>query len=251
MLLRICLIVALIAGLGAAVASFVVVKPHVEEIISEKKANAEEASKQKSRAETAEKKLKGTNEILVATSTKLSETETQLTAANAKAAEQQRVADETRKDLVNTRQNLLENQQKLAAWSALGIPVEEVKATTAQAKSLREANEVFEVENKTLDTKVRNLQAELRKWTEGADETPILPAGLRGKILVVDPKWDFVVLNIGENKKVLPNGVMMVSREGKLVGKVKITNVQPERSIANVLPGWKLLELSEGDDVIY
>jgi hypothetical protein len=43
----------------------------------------------------------------------------------------------------------------------------------------------------------------------------------------------------------------MVSRGGKLIGKVKVATVHAERSIANVMPGWKLGELMEGDQVIF
>ena len=78
-----------------------------------------------------------------------------------------------------------------------------------------------------------------------------LPAGLKGKILVVDPKWDFVVLDIGEAQGVLQNGVMMVSRNSKLVAKVKIMSVESNRSIANIIPNWKLGEVMEGDLVLY
>jgi archaellum component FlaG (FlaF/FlaG flagellin family) len=73
---------------------------------------------------------------------------------------------------------------------------------------------------------------------------------LVGKVLVTDPKWDFVVLNVGEDQGVLDNGELLVSRDGKLVAKVKITSVQKDRSIANIEPGSKLGEVLEGDKVI-
>jgi hypothetical protein len=44
---------------------------------------------------------------------------------------------------------------------------------------------------------------------------------------------------------------MMVSREGRLVGKVKISTVQADRSVANILPGWQLGDIMEGDQVFY
>jgi len=72
---------------------------------------------------------------------------------------------------------------------------------------------------------------------------------LKGKIIVVDPKWDFVVLNIGETQGAIQDGELLVSREGKLVAKVVIRNIQKDRCIANIVPGWKLGELIEGDDV--
>jgi hypothetical protein len=72
---------------------------------------------------------------------------------------------------------------------------------------------------------------------------------LKGKIVVVDPKWDFVVLNIGDEQGAIQDGEMLVSREGKLVAKVVIRSVQKDRCIANVVPGWKLGEMIEGDEV--
>ena len=76
-----------------------------------------------------------------------------------------------------------------------------------------------------------------------------LPADLKGKILVVDPKWDFVVLNIGEDQGVIQDGELLVSRDGKLVAKVIVRSVEKDRSIANIVPGWKLGEVIEGDEV--
>ena len=74
-------------------------------------------------------------------------------------------------------------------------------------------------------------------------------ADLKGKIVAVDPKWDFVVLNIGGDQGVLQDGEMLVSRDGKLVAKVIVRSVQKDRCIANVVPGWKLGDVIEGDEV--
>ena len=75
--------------------------------------------------------------------------------------------------------------------------------------------------------------------------------GLRGKVLVADPKFNFVVLNIGAKQEVVPFGRFLVSRNGHLVAKLKVQSVQPDRSIANVMPGWNLSEIQEGDEVFY
>lgn len=77
-----------------------------------------------------------------------------------------------------------------------------------------------------------------------------LPPGLRGKVLVSDPKWNFVVINVGEDQGVLEQGELLVNRDGKLVAKVKVRTVQKDRSIANIIPGWQLGEVVEGDQVI-
>ena len=84
---------------------------------------------------------------------------------------------------------------------------------------------------------------------EGTNSFVSLRADLRGRILVVDPKWDFVVLNIGEDQGVLEDGELLVSRDGKLVAKVIVRSVEKNRCIANIMPGWKLGEVIEGDEV--
>jgi cell shape-determining protein MreC len=92
------------------------------------------------------------------------------------------------------------------------------------------------------------LTNELAKY-EGPSHDILLPANLTGKILVVDPKWDFVVLNIGDDQGVLQNGQLLVSRDGKLVAKVIIRSIEKNRCIANIMPGWKLGQVIEGDEV--
>jgi hypothetical protein len=67
---------------------------------------------------------------------------------------------------------------------------------------------------------------------------------------VADPKWDFVVLSVGEDQGVLEDGELLVNRNGRLVAKVRVRSVQKDRSIANVMPGWKLGDVVEGDAVI-
>ena len=75
------------------------------------------------------------------------------------------------------------------------------------------------------------------------------PADLKGKILAVDPKYDFVVLNLGSEDGLLERGEMAVSREGKLVARVRITSLEKKRAIANVLRPWQQAQVMEGDNV--
>ena len=66
-------------------------------------------------------------------------------------------------------------------------------------------------------------------------------------MLVVDPKWDFLILDFGSNLRLPDRGVLLVSRNGTLVAKVRVMNVQTNRSIANIMPGWKIKDVMEGD----
>ena len=77
-----------------------------------------------------------------------------------------------------------------------------------------------------------------------------LPPGLIGKVKAYDPKWEFVVLDLGANHGLLKNGELSVSREGKLIARVKLDKVETDYATANVMKGFKLDEIREGDSVL-
>ena len=116
-------------------------------------------------------------------------------------------------------------------------------------KTLQDNLAVADTENKILTQKIKKLETELAVYRD-PNFFVSLPAGLKGKVLVADPKWNFVVLNVGEDQGVLERGELLVNRNGKLVAKVVVRSVQKDRCIANVLPGWELGEVMEGDQVI-
>ena len=80
-------------------------------------------------------------------------------------------------------------------------------------------------ENKLLLQQKKKLETELAIYKTPDYKVP-LPAALKGKIIVTDPKWNFVVLDTGENQGVLEHGELLVNRNGKLVGKVIVRTVQ-------------------------
>jgi hypothetical protein len=49
----------------------------------------------------------------------------------------------------------------------------------------------------------------------------------------------------------LEGGVLMVHRNTRLVGKIRIREVLANRSVASPIAGWRLGDIEEGDQVIY
>jgi len=132
--------------------------------------------------------------------------------------------------------------------SAFPTPQQAI-SVSKDMKALQDRVAVIEDEKKVLQRQLTRVQNELNVYKD--PNHPVeLPADLVGKVLVADPKWDFVVLNVGEDQGAQEHGELLVNRNGKLVAKIKITSVQKDRSIANVMPGWKLGEVLEGDQVI-
>jgi len=252
MLLRILLIVTILVGIGAIAVSQFVVRPFIEKHIADEKKNLQDYKNEQSAHTKTKRNLKDTQTKLADTEKNLDETKTQLTVASNKAAEQEKRANGLETDLNKTKQELGTAKADLAAWAALGIPVDQVRAVIAEARKLRQANEAIEEEKKVLAANLKTVKSQLEQilGNEEAPDPP-LPPGLKGKVVVVDPKYNFVVLDIGANKGVEPRGVLVVSRNSKLVAKVRVASVQPDRSIANIMPGWKLDQPMEGDQVFY
>jgi hypothetical protein len=249
-MIRICLIVALVAGLGATALNFAVLRTQINTIIEARNKNAEERDAERTAKETAQKNLRTTTAELNTTKTNLATAESNLRAATARATEQETRARELASNLDRTKTELNTSQQELSQWRLLNMSIDQARALQGELRKSREERDVITAENRVMVKKIRTLENQLARY-EGDNRPPQLPAGLKGRIVAVDPKYDFVVLDIGGNHGVLERGEMLVARNGKMIGKVQITSVEPTRSFANVVPGFKQADVQEGDQVLY
>jgi hypothetical protein len=250
-MIRTSLIIAIVLGVAIAAVNFAKVQKQITDLVTDR-------NNERSMKETEHRNLVATNKVLVKVTKDLADTK-ELLASTTKERDD---AVATAEDLTKKNTTLTENLKKtqaerdaakdqLAAWDALGIPLKNIRATLDSLKQVTQDRDIIAAENKILNGKIKNLTARLRDLTDNDYAGPEMPTGLRGKVLVSDPKYDFVVLNIGEKDGVLEAGRFLVSRNGKLVAKLKVKSVEQGRSIANVMPGWKLSEVQEGDQVFY
>lgn len=251
MLLRICLILTILAGLGTAYVGFF----PVQDIIKTTRA-ARDDYHQKLDSETAlyiktDKELKKTKTDLANTTAKLAETTTQLEAANAKITELDKQTADLTDKLNKQTARADSDEQTLEQWRVLGVKPEEVKNKLAELESIKKERAALMAENRVLDQNRKELQRQLTALIGDSEQPVLLPEGLKGKIVAVDPKYDFVVLNIGDDQGVRERGELMVNRKGRLIGKVRITSVQKDTSVASIMPAWKRAQLMEGDQVLY
>jgi len=249
MALRISLILAILAGLGVIGVSQFVLKPQIEEIITARNTFKKNWEDTKVVLKNTQKTLEETKTKLTFTEKNLEETKGQLTAMTAKAESEEKRANKNQQDLTQTRQTLKAAQDKLEQWRQTGLEPEQVKTLVASEKQLKADKEVLSEESRMFQKEVKALKTRLDQLVGKIDEPPV-PREATGKVVVVDPKWDFVVLNVGAGKGLPERGILLVSRNGELVAKVRVMSVQPERSVANVLPGWKIKDIMEGDTVI-
>jgi exonuclease VII large subunit len=249
MLIRISLIIAIIACIAAAALNFVKVKEKIEIVVAERNdwqkkftdTDAELTTTKGTLAKT-EKELNQTKETLVATQQERDK-------AVVDAETLTKKANELAANLAKTTQERDNAQAELAAYVATGYKPEQIVGLNKQINKLQTTLDALQEEKRVLQYAYEQTKTELEILT-GKIASVTLPADLKGKILVADPKWEFVVLNVGQDQGAKPRGELLVSRDGKLVAKIIISDVQKDRSIANVMPGWKIGEVLEGDQVI-
>jgi hypothetical protein len=249
MLIRISLIVAILAAVAAGVLNFVVVKDKITTLATDR-------DTQKADKITAQDSLKSTKKELAKTQGDLKQTQNQLADANAErdkavatADTQKKRADDLNVQLTKTAADRDDAQNKLAAYTATSYTADQIAGLGRTVKDQQAMLEISAQEKVVLIRTISRLTNELNKYTGGPEFVIKLPATLKGKILVVDPKWDFVVLNVGEDQGAIQDGELLVSRDGKLVAKVVIRSIEKDRCIANIIPGWQLGDVIEGDEV--
>lgn len=249
MLIRISLIVAIIAGLAVGTLNFVKVKKIID-------TTRQERNEWHSKYDETDKNLKKTQGALKTATNELAQVKTDL--ANTKKERDTAVASVNglksqvttlQQNLDKANSDLTDAKIELDKYHAAFKTPQEALSVAKDMKALEERVGVIEDEKKVLQRQLVRVQTELDIFKHPEKHVQ-LPATLMGKVLVADPKWDFVVLNVGEEQGAQPHGELLVNRDGKLVAKIQITSVQRDRCIANVLPGWKLGEVLEGDQVI-
>lgn len=249
MLIRICLIVAIVAGLATAGIGFTQLQDRIKLHMTER--DTEKAAKEKEMADHSKTKkgLKDTQDKLAVTEKNLNDMTSQrdkLQGDNERLLASEAALTKRKTEL---EKSLSDATATLEQFRQLGLQPSEIKALQLDLDKTKKEREALIAESKVLGNKIKDLNEKIEELI-GKNETPELPRGLTGRIVAVDPKYNFVVLDIGTDKGVKTRGEMLVSRNGKLIGKVKIASTEPTRSIGNLLPEWQNGEVLEGDVVL-
>lgn len=203
----------------------------------------------------------------------LKEREATAVAATAKAQEAETQAAKVQTELTQLQTEKADLQTKLQANQAevasLQRKIEEAGAKPAdnpgaasptelqaQLDEARHQLESAERENTFLSGKIHGVQ-ERSTQLEGdkvrrRDAGPSR-AGVRGTILAVNQAYNFVVLNLGGRQGVEPNVEMLVLRDGTLIGKIRVSSVEPSTAIGDIITSSleRGVQVQPGDIVVY
>jgi myosin heavy subunit len=248
-MLRVFLIVAVAAGLAAAVVGYTRVGGKIAELNTELTTTKSQRDQLQASELKLKRDLRTANESLVSTTAELADTKSELEVTQTRAAQQEVRANQLEQERTTYLRERNEAQTELAVWRAFNRTPDEIRALIAENRRLVDENVAVSEENRILARKLDSLENQLAMY-QGRQERVALRRDLRGEVIAVDPKYDFVVLSIGENDGVLERGEMLVNRGGKLVAKVRVLTVDPKTSVANVLPDWRQADIMEGDAVM-
>lgn len=207
----------------------------------------------KSQLTAAQKERDETKKSLEETQATLKQKEEEV--VNAKAAADKAKADLTKAmvDVEEKTKTLTDIQTQLDALRAeignikpseLAAKIKELTDAKNKADSdLAEAKAIAEsatARYNELSTSVAQKDQTIKEYKDN-----YVRQGLSGRVVAYNPGWNFVVLNIGDRQGLKAGVGMVVLRGGNMVGKVKVTSVEPSTAIADVLPGT----IARGDSV--
>jgi len=211
------------------------------------KATEDELAQTKATLKATEDKLAMTEADLAKTKTDLAEAKQKQADAEAKFADIQKNYDDLKKsfgdktpDQITKEINDMQiaNKDLTAKVAELEIKLTEQKLTVEQlTKDKKSAENTISQQTKHLDRYIKN----------------IMEKGTRGQVLAVNAGWGFCVLSLGDKRGAAANKILLVTRGGQTIGKVRIINVETSQSVADIIPSSfaRGVYVQPGDEVIY
>jgi predicted RNase H-like nuclease (RuvC/YqgF family) len=127
--------------------------------------------------------------------------------------------------------------------------------TSNPSEELKRQLEEKDILASSLSAKLKEQDSQLAalKEREAQRRSKSMRNGLEGKILAVNSSWNFVVINLGDRNGVVNNAELLIKRGSQLIGKVRITSVEPSTSVADIVVNSVRsgLSIQPGDQVIY
>jgi hypothetical protein len=192
---------------------------------------------------------------------KLAEARRRAAKAEAELAQLQKEKADLQSKLDGNQNEIASLQKRAEEAEKTAKPVANPAATAstgqlqAQLDDVRHQLDSAEKEKAFLSEKLRSAQERPTQIQNEKKrrETGVRRTGVRGTVLAVNQAYNFVVLNLGARQGVEPNSELLVLREGTLIGKIRISSVEPTTAIGDIITGSlaRGVQVQPGDTVIY
>ena len=165
--------------------------------------------------------------------------------------------DQADKEIQQLTQQLEENQQATTDLEEMKIKLKKAELEKSRLeKKLDQTVEKFESELQQL----RQQKLELQQQLQG--QTGEIPGAIRiedvkiftgkkfaGKVVAINKRYNFVIINIGKNDGLEENTVLIVHRGKNFIGKVRVDRVYEKMSAAMLLKEWMQDNIKTGDKI--
>ncbi len=206
-----------------------------------------------------EKEIKAREAAIATAGAKLSGDQVKVAEFEAELIKAQTERQEFQAKLRANEAEIAELKQRLEAdLSKSVMPTAPVGAPTdvqTELANTRKQLNAAESEKALLSDKVqvareRSTQLEMEKKRR---VTRNVNPGIRGTILAVNQAYNFVVLNLGGRNGIEANAEMLVLRGGTLIGKIRVSSVEPATAIGDIISSSlaRGVQVQPGDIVIY
>jgi septal ring factor EnvC (AmiA/AmiB activator) len=192
----------------------------------------------------------------VFTSNKLDETRTELALTKEDLNQTKATLEQTQAEVAQLNDKLAAKETELAQANAKITEVEQ------QVAGLKTQIEDLNTQIAKVEEEKRGLKDDLESEKQRAldlegelfiaqGKTRKMRLGTSGSVLVVNKDWNFVVVDVGSNRGGQVSGELLVHRDDKLIGKVRITSMTKELALAEIIDEWQAVPFKEGDKVVY
>ena len=207
----------------------------------------------------SEKKWKARESVLADEQSKMMAAEAKVTSAEANLAKAQNEKAALEAKVQANEGQLADLQKRVADVRTGGAPGAPEVALPHDTKAVlddtRQQLEAAEQEKSVLAEKIKAAQDRVTAMEEEKKrhESGINAPGVHGTVLASNQAYNFVVLNMGERQGVVPNSEMLVMRQGELIGKIRISSVEPTTSIGDIITNSlaRGVQVQPGDIAIY
>lgn len=173
--------------------------------------------------------------------------------------------ERTRAELERTRNQLEEARAQIVQLNdIIRAKDQELIEKDRQIAGLEDEKSALEFQISDLNDRLGDLQDQMAELEEEKTMIEILLAkcegergditmapGTSGKIIYANPEWNFVVIDVGSVAGAQVTAHMIVHRDDNMIGKIEITAVRENVSIADVLTDFQKESIKEGDHVLF
>jgi hypothetical protein len=160
--------------------------------------------------------------------------------------------EDARTQIVQLNETIRGKDQELVEKSNVIAGLEDEKTTlTAQVADLTEQVASLQDQVAQLEEDKSMLEVQLEKCDRELNKEITMKPGLSGKIVYANAEWNFVVIDIGSIDGAQSTAEMIIHRGDNMIGKIRISAVRDNVSIAEVLTEFQKETVKEGDDVLF